>query len=178
MRGKKTSTEKREEVKAVIFLNPEVANKDVARQTNLPESTVREIKQSFVNSDEFNEVRAEKKREFIGNAWKVVTKALELTERRFDKALNDEVAFDKLMDSINNDAEMNKTQKAALLGKVRSIEMSSIRDIAIALGTIYDKQALASGEATQITESKKSIPDLVKETETKLIELKKLVNGS
>jgi IS30 family transposase len=174
VRGKKTTDEKKEEVRAVIYLNPEASNRDIAKQTNLPESTVREVKKDIVNTDEFDEVRSQKKREFIGRAWNVVQKALELTERRFNKALDNEAEFDELMSQIASDGDMTAKQKESLISKLRAVEMANIKDIAITLGTIYDKQALASGEPTQITERQEPTPDLVKELEEKLARFKQM----
>lgn len=176
-RGKKTSEEKKEEVRAVIYLNPEASNRDIARQVNLPESTVREVKKKIVQTDEFDEVRSLKKQEFINKAWNVVQKALKLAEMRFDKALEDEVEFDAIIDEISGNSSLTQKQKQVLINKVKAIEMTNIRDITIALGTIYDKQALASGEPTTISERKEPTPELVTELEQKIERLKQLTGG-
>lgn len=152
MRGKKTSEEKREQVKAVIYLNPEASNRDIAKQTGIPHTTVQEIKKDCkeeLNSDEYVQHRAIKKQEFIDNAFNIALQGLEVAKKKFD--------------NLNNVPEQ--------------LQKANVRDIAIALGTIYDKQALASGEPTQINESRKPIGELVDEFKAKAKELDRLVSG-
>lgn len=123
--------------------------------------------------DEFEEVRQRKKEEFINQAWETVQKALKLADKRFSKALEDEEAIEQLIDAVQ-DHDLTQAQKKTLVSRLNGLQMNNIRDIAIALGTIYDKQALASGEPTQISESRKPLPDLVKDTEVMLQEIKQL----
>jgi hypothetical protein len=146
MKGRKTSDEKKEHAKALLYINPSITERELARETNIPKTTIHELKKELISSDEFDQVRAIKKQEFINEAWEIVKRTL---------------------------GKMN--EKLDIMTK-EALEKVNIRDLAVTLGTIYDKQALASGEPTQISESRKSIPDLVKDTETKLEELKKLVN--
>jgi hypothetical protein len=58
-----------------------------------------------------------------------------------------------------------------------ALQKVNIRDLAVALGTIYDKQALASGEPTQISERVEPTPELVKEMEEKVQKLKQLTGS-
>ncbi len=175
MKGKKTTEEKKEEVKALLYINPYISQREISRQTNIPLTTVHEIQKTIVNTDEFEQVRTQKKQEFIDKAWNVVQKALVLTEKRFDKALENEAEFDLLLDKIN-DSEMTLKEKSALLSKLKAIEMTNIRDIAITLGTIYDKQALASGEPITISETTEPTPVLIEELEAKMKQLKQLIS--
>lgn len=178
-RGKKTSEEKREQVKAVIYLNPEASNRDIAKQTGLHHMTVQDIKKECkeeLNSDDYIQYRANKKREFIDNAFSVVEKALELANKRFSKALDDEDAIDQLIDAVQ-DHELTQVEKKTLVSRLNGLQMNNIRDIAVALGTIYDKQALASGEPTQISESRKPLPQLIADLETETAKLKQMVSG-
>lgn len=176
MRGKKTSEEDKEKVRTVIYLNPEATHTDISRETGIPRSTVIEVMKdkNFIDKDKFDEARQIKKQEFIDKAWSVVQKALELTERRFNKALDNEAQFDDLMSQIASDGSMTGKEREALINKLRAVEMANIKDIAITLGTIYDKQALASGEPTAITERQEPTSDLVKELEGKVARLKAL----
>jgi hypothetical protein len=147
MRGKKTTDEKKEEVRAVIYLNPEASHKDIAKTVNLPESTVRGIKEELKLTDEFNEVRTKKKEEFITEAWDIVKKIMLKVDVKLD------------------------TMDAEALQKV------NIRDLAVALGTIYDKQALASGEPTIISDRPEPTPELLQELEEKVARLKQLTGS-
>jgi len=176
-RGKKTSEAKKEQVKALLYLNPDASDTDIARETNLPRSTVHYIKRDVMDTDDFEQVRQAKKAEFISEAWEVVGKALKLTNKRFTKALEDEGALEEIISRMNADVEIKGPEKQALYRRLKDLQMTNIRDIAIALGTIYDKQALASGEPTQISERQEPTPDLVKELEDKIKRLKQLTGS-
>jgi hypothetical protein len=147
MRGKKTSDEKKEQVKAVIYLNPTVSHKDIAKITKLPESTVRGIREEIKDTDEFNEARQLKKQEFIAKA------------------------FELAMETLNVIAMKVLSLKEC----PEQLFKANVRDLTTALGTLYDKQALASGEPTQISESRKAIPDLIKDLEAETAKLKQMV---
>ena len=150
-RGKKTSEDKREQVKAVLMINPEATGKEISKIIKIPERTAYDLRNKIIDddSDTFAELRAKKKEEFITEAWEVVKKALLATNLKIDSLLNNP----------------------------ESLAKANIRDIAIALGTIYDKQALASGEPTIISERSEPTPDLVKELEDKIKRLKQLTGS-
>lgn len=150
-RGKKTSEAKREQVKAVLMINPEATGKEISKIIKIPERTAYDLRNKIIddNLDTFAELRAKKKEEFITEAWEVVKKALLATNLKIDSLLNNP----------------------------ESLAKANIRDIAIALGTIYDKQALASGEPTMISERQEPTPDLVKELEDKIKRLKQLTGS-
>lgn len=177
-RGKKTTEEAKERLKAVIYLNPDAPKTAWARESGIPESTVHEIlkDENFLDKDKFEEARAIKKQEFINQAWETVQKALKLADKRFSKALEDEEAIEHLIEAVQ-DHELTQAQKKTLVSRLNGLQMTNIRDIVIAMGTIYDKQALASGEPTQISESRKPLPDLVKDTEQMLREVKQLTGA-
>lgn len=146
-RGVKTSEADREKVKAVVYLNPLASQSEVARQVKMPLTTVHELlkEDGFLDKDKFEELRAAKKQEFIGKA--------------FDLAM-------ETLDVIGD--------KIASLKDIESLKKANIRDLTTALGTLYDKQAVASGEPTTITERKEPTPDLVKELDQKVQKLKEL----
>lgn len=150
-RGKKTSEQKKEEVKALLLVNPDISEPDISKHTGLPKATVHYLKKDIIESepDTFESIRAQKKEEFIKEAWKVVTKTM--------------LTLDTKVDMLLKDPE--------------SLSKANIRDIAVALGTIYDKQALASGEPTIISDRKEPTPELVKELETKVQRLKELTGS-
>ena len=133
------------------MINPEATGKEISKIIKIPERTAYDLRNKIIddNSDTFAELRAKKKEEFITEAWDVVKKAM--------------LTLDKKVDMLLKDPE--------------SLSKANIRDIAIALGTIYDKQALASGEPTQISERQEPTPDLVKELEDKIKRLKQLTGA-
>ena len=84
-RGKPTSTAKREQVKALLYLNPDLSSKDISRETGVPDRTVRDILRE-VTEDEaaFAEYRQQKKKEQI-------VKALDIASKYIDHLANPEV---------------------------------------------------------------------------------------
>jgi hypothetical protein len=149
-RGKKTSEDKREQVKAVLYLNPLASQSEIARQTRIPLTTVHEMlkEEGFLDKDKYEELRESKKQEFIGKA--------------FDLAME---TLDVIGDKITS------------LKDIEALKKANIRDLTTALGTLYDKQALASGEPTIISERQEPTPDLVKELEDKIKRLKQLTGS-
>ena len=84
-RGKPTSTEKREQVKALLYLNPDLSSKDISRETGVPDRTVRDIlKEAMKDDDTFAEYRQQKKKEQI-------VKALDIASKYIDHLANPEV---------------------------------------------------------------------------------------
>ena len=84
-RGKPTSTEKREQVKALLYLNPDLSSKDISRETGVPDRTVRDIlKEAMKDDDTFAEYRQQKKKEQI-------VKALDIASTYIDHLKEPEV---------------------------------------------------------------------------------------
>lgn len=175
MRGKKLPQAKREQVKALLYLNPDISERDIAKTVEIGNGTAHKYKKELMQTDEFEQVRAAKKQEFINEAWNVVQKALKLADKRFSKALDDEAAIEKIINTIKHD-DLTQAQKKSLVSRLNGLQMTNIRDISVALGTIYDKQALASGEPTTISESKEPLEELIAKYEENAQKLKKLVN--
>lgn len=150
-RGRKTPESKTEEVRAILMVNPDATGKEISKITKLPVRTAQDLKSKVIDAepDTFASLRARKKEEFIVEAWEVVKKALLAANMKIDLFLNDP----------------------------ESLSKANIRDIAVALGTIYDKQALASGEPTTITERPEPVTKLMEEYEDKLKKLKSIVGG-
>lgn len=146
MRGKKTTEADKEKVRAVLYLNPEASNKEIVRQTQIPESTLRGIKNDIMNSDEFETVRTLKKQEFINEAWEFIKKSLKAANIKVDQ----------------------------LLAHPEQLDKTRLTDLSLSVSQIYDKQALASGEPTIISERQEPTPDLVKELEQKVAKLKQM----
>lgn len=137
-RGRPTPGDKVELVKALKLLNPEMSQRDIAREAKMSKTTVQNILANLEDDEEFRKFREEKKREQIA-------KALDIASTYIDHLKNPEV-----------------------------IAKASARDSAIVAGTMIDKAQLLAGEPTIISQSTKSLPDLVKDTEKMLQELKQL----
>ena len=83
-RGKKTPGDKLELVKSLKYLNPELSERDIAKEVSLPKTTVHQILQDLNNDDKFQAYREEKKKEQI-------VKALDIASTYIDHLKNPEV---------------------------------------------------------------------------------------
>ena len=83
-RGKKTPTEKREQIKALAYLNPDLSLRDIARETKVSHTTVSDILKDLQNDDTFLQYRTEKKKEQI-------VKALDIASTYIDHLKEPEV---------------------------------------------------------------------------------------
>jgi len=174
-RGKKLEETKKEQAKAIVMLNPDISERDLAREVGIGNSTAHSLKVEIINNDAdaYEQARAAKKKEFIDEAWEVVQKALKLANKRFSKALDDEAEIEALISTIK-DEDLTQAQKKSLISRLTALQMTNIRDIAVAMGTIYDKGALAAGEPTVISDRKDPTSDLIKEMDEKLESLKRM----
>ena len=119
-----------------------------AKVVELPDRTVRDVMAEVKQTDDYAVIRQAKKEQFIDEAWETVK---------------------KIHLKINEKLENMDTEQ---LSKV------NIRDLAVALGTIYDKQALASGEPTIISEKAEPTPEIIQDMERKLEKMKELIRKS
>jgi transposase-like protein len=145
-RGKKYSDEVREAAMAELATNNNMTN--VAVELGIPKTTLATWKKEAESDENFVQLRTKKKEEFVRNAWRTIEDALTLGARRVKRALEHEAELDKLIDAIDDDGDIDAKDKIALIQKVHALQLQGIRDISTYIGTIYDKQALAAGEAT------------------------------
>ena len=67
-RGRPTPGDKVELVKALKLLNPEMSQRDIAREAKMSKTTVQNILANLEDDEEFRKFREEKKREQIAKA--------------------------------------------------------------------------------------------------------------
>lgn len=96
----------------------------------------------------------ENKKKFSKDSWDNISKAQKIINRRLNRALKQEGAIDEIVDIVlsADGEELSEEQKKSILQKLRKIRLDDVRDIAVVIGTLYDKQALANDEATNIIE--------------------------
>ena len=60
--------------------------------------------------------------------------------------------IDELLDEILllDHKELTEPQRKALYSRIAAIKIENVKELAVVLGTLYDKQALANKEATSI----------------------------
>ena len=78
----------------------------------------------------------------------------ETLEQRIDLATEHENELEEIIDEIwmTDKKEMNETKKKALVAKIAGMQLYSLKELAVAIGTMYDKRALAKGESTSNTD--------------------------
>jgi len=123
---------------------------ETARQLDMPITTVEKIVKDNQDKDEFVKLCNEKKEEFVEKADKIIYKATELLERRLDTALESQDEIEDMIQEVYNapDDEIKGSQKKALVKKLTRLQLNGLSEITTALGTMYDKRALAKGEPT------------------------------
>lgn len=124
---------------------------ETARALGMAESTIRKIVNDNKDKDEFIKLCDEKKEDFVDKATEIIDKGLKLIDRRLSMALDKQDELDKLIDEIEvcSDDEMTYQQKISAINLIRETQIQKIKDITTAIGTLYDKRALAKGESTQ-----------------------------
>lgn len=154
-RGKKYTDELKE--KAYLMYATCGNINEVSRTLGIPYATVAGWLKAKAEAepDKFDKVRDEKKKDFISKASTIIDKGLELLDKRFERALNQEQELDKAVEAIL-ESEISAKEKQALINKVRALQLHDVKAITVAIGTLYDKRVLAKensekGEKTIIT---------------------------
>lgn len=151
--GKKIEDDVRERAYALLSIGK--SGRAVARELGIAESSVRNMKKELdasTNADDFARLRAEKKRHLIENSWEDIELAQSLVHRRLCRAEYQEDAIDKLVEFVESipKVELDANERRALLNKLSALRCDDIGKLTTVIGTLYDKQALASREETEI----------------------------
>ena len=123
---------------------------ETARNLDMPITTVEKIVKDNQDKEEFVKLCNEKKEEFVETANKIIDKATKLLDKRLETALEKQEELDKLLDNVFDvdDEEVSKKEKIEIAKKLSRIQLNNLSEITTAIGTIYDKRALAKGEPT------------------------------
>lgn len=150
MKGKKYEAEIKEKARALLTMN---TPSFVAEKLNIPYRTVKDWQREFESTDvDFAEVRNKKKEQFVSDAWKIIELGNKLLERRLNRAVESENEIDEMISDIEQQPlrEVGNEEKAQFIRQLNKVKIDDVRAITTVLGTMYDKQALANKEATQI----------------------------
>lgn len=145
MRGKSYDETTKE--KAIALFMSGKGKAEVARELKLPYNTVYEWVKTYEESPEFEEFREIKRKEFINSAWKCVATAQTILQRKLDRAIEEEEKLDELLSMLDTDDEIDRK---FILNRIAAIKLDDIGKLATVIGTMYDKQALASNQPTTI----------------------------
>lgn len=162
MKGQKYSEEIKEKARALLSVNDNAEY--VARQMDIPVSTVRTWKKQFLaespGEDSFAEIRKKNKEAFINNAWRDIDLASDILHKRLERASQDERKLDSVLAMVALDSELEIKDKKAIIDLLLSIKLVDISKISTVLGVLYDKQALASKDATSVVDTNVKYEDL------------------
>lgn len=153
-RGQKYNDDLKEQAYALLAVNNSVAF--VAKELGLPRTTVKTWKDNYdKEAAEGGEptiaaLRQENKKRFVADAWRLIDKTKTLLERRIDRALINEDELDELIAEVDKTKELPNEQRKAMCQKLKAMKLEQTKELAVVLGTLYDKQALANKEATSI----------------------------
>lgn len=147
-KGKKTDNETIYKIMISMFSTNNFA--ETGKQLNIPATTVEKIYKDNKDKPEFVELCAKKKEEFAETATRIINKATNLMEKRIDLATDHEDELEELIDEIwmTDKKDMNETKKKALVSKIAGMQLYSLKELSVAVGTMYDKRALSKGEST------------------------------
>ena len=153
--GKKYGEELKEQARALLSVNDNLS--EVAKCLGLPESTVRSWKKKFDaenGSDNLAKLREKKKQQFVKSAWKTIGKLNRLIDSRVDRALKQEELLDILLCEVErlSKEEFTEADRRSLRAKISAIKVEDLSKLSTVLGTLYDKQALACRDATEVVE--------------------------
>ena len=157
-RGQKYNEDLKEKAIALLTVNNSVSF--VARELKLPRSTVKSWKEDYDKKaqedgeDTIAKLRQKKKEQFVEDAWRLVDKVKTILERRLDRAIQSEDKMDELLEEILqlDYKQLTVQQRKALYTRISALKIEDIKALSTVLGTLYDKQALANKEATQIVD--------------------------
>lgn len=149
MRGKKTDPQTIYNIMASYAVTNN--SKETAKALNIPQTTIDKIVKDNKDKKEFVKLWAEKKADFADKATEIIDMGLKLLHRRMNTAIEHEDKLDELIQEIymTPGEEMNEKQKTALINKVKALELQKLSEITTAVGTLYDKRALAKGDSTE-----------------------------
>lgn len=165
-RGKKYSDDIKELAYALYAVNG--SKQETARQ--IKEKTGVTVAANTITDwinkkppDGFDELREEKKRGFIENANAIIDKGMQIMDRRFTRALEQEEEIDELIGMVSKTDDMSDKQKDSITRKLSALQLHDIKALTTAIGTLYDKRALAQGESTDNTKIEFKLPKGVDE---------------
>lgn len=160
-RGQKYNDDLKEKAIALLTVNNSVSF--VAKKLNLPRSTVMSWKEAFdKEADEKGEenivkLRQKKKEDFVEKAWGLIDDSMLVAQKRITRELELENAVDKIAQLLKDNAKDIEEKKGVgwfellnLIDKLKTVKNFKLSEISTLVGTMFDKQALANKEATQI----------------------------
>lgn len=147
-KGKKTPIQ--DVYKVMVGYASNKNQEELARQLDMPPTTVRKIINDNKDKEEFVELCREKADEFADKATRIIDKATELLEKRLTTALERQEELDEALSLIMSaeKEDIDYKEKLAMAKRIGRLQLNALNEITTAIGTMYDKRALAKGENT------------------------------
>ena len=146
MNRKKYSNEVKETAKNIYASNNNYS--ETANSVGVSEGTIRQWAKKWKEDPEFEKLREEKSKTFADKATQIINSGMNLLQWRFDRALIMEKEIDILLQKISEDSECSISEINNISKKIAELKLQNVREITTAIGTMYDKRALANGEST------------------------------
>lgn len=158
-RGRKTDPETIYKIMASYAITRNT--RQTARVLDMPPSTVSKVVEENKEKEEFRQLCEKKKKDFAQKASDIIDKGLALLERRLNTALEHEEELNALIENIytSSKEEISQKEKRTLITKIKALQLQKLGDITTAIGTLYDKRALARGESTENTTIQVKLPE-------------------
>lgn len=121
-----------------------------SRETGVPISTLRGWL-AEESPEEIAKARLDAKTRFINEAWNAIMKGLTVGNTVMSFLLENGDKIDKAYQAVC-DVDLPERDKVQILKVLANVTNISLKDIAIYVGTLYDKIALATGKPTAINE--------------------------
>ena len=149
-RGKRYGDDVREQVFAL--LDTVTGVREIAKQLGVPASTVSGWKNEYIEQrggeGPLNDLREQKRMQFVRNAWNVIENGQKLLMRRMERAACEEERIDKAIDTLLSiPVTPDSIPQPTVLLAVKNLSAIKLEDpskLSSVIGTMYDKQALAS----------------------------------
>ena len=154
-KGKKYNDDVKEKAYALFDTNNNLTY--ISQKLGIPKSTLFGWKKEYDARTEEDknlaQLRTKKKEKFILGAWRSIELSQQILERRLARALEEETRIDELMLLVDESARkegFTQEMRKGLLTRVAQLHCDDLGKLVQVLGTLYDKQALANKEATEI----------------------------
>ena len=130
-----------------------------AREAGCSPGTAKKIILAHAEDKAYQETVQETQAALAERIEGLLDKALILFDRKITRALEGEDVLETAIREIADDESIKGGVRADVLNKLRSAEIHRLSDVTTAIGTLYDKRALARGEATENTRVTVDLPE-------------------
>ena len=147
---KRNETKYSDEIKqqAIVIFATTQNLSETARTLNIPKSTVKSWIVKKDAKEQIVQISTEKRQDFAEKATAIIDKGLELLDRRLSTALDKQQELEKMIDIVSDDEKLTERQKIGIISTIKQLELQKLGEITTAVGTLFDKRALARGEST------------------------------